>query len=225
MQHQEQEPSLSEALEGQAGFVAPRYRSGQRSADALLEAGRSLLTRISYEGLNVRELCKEANLTTGAFYRRFESKEAFFLALQRLAVDDADRVKAMLLSKLDSGVEEPVSLREYANVVLDAMCSWFAQHQGVLRASIQHHERTSNDWQPFMELRESMFSDLSIRMAHLTELRARNNALAHLKIAFQIVNGAMVNAALNDPGPLTLTDPAFPKALAKMFAAYMFTDD
>jgi AcrR family transcriptional regulator len=225
MQRQEQETSLSEALEGQEGFVAPRYRSGQRSADALLEAGRSLLTRISYEGLNVRELCRDANLTTGAFYRRFESKEAFFLALQRLAVDDANRLKETLLSKLDCYAQEPLTLRDYAHIVLDAMCGWFAQHQGVLRASIQHHERSSADWQPFTELREGMFSDLSARIAHLPELRARNDALSHLKVAFQIVNGAMVNAALNDPGPLRLTDPAFPEALAKMFASYLCADE
>src|SRR5277367_5769774 len=146
---EQSETSLSDALESRDGFVAPRYRSGQRSADALLEAGQALLAGVSYEGLSVSELCKEANLTTGAFYRRFQSKDAFFLALQRLALDDAARIKETLLARLDLSTDAPQTLMEFALIVVDAIRVWHFSHIGVLRASLQRRDHTPGSWQPF----------------------------------------------------------------------------
>lgn len=210
-----------DALEGHAGFVAPRYRSGQRTADALLEAGRALLTRTSYEALSVSDLCKEASLTTGAFYRRFESKESFFLALQRLALDDAVLLQQSLLVRFDNGPDASASLRELAAIALEGIRVWYVKHRGVLRASMQRLDHEVGGWRPFRELGRSVLTELSNRMMRLPELESRADALARLKIAFQIVNGALVNAALNDPGPLRLEDPALATELAQTFTLYV----
>jgi AcrR family transcriptional regulator len=212
---------LSESLESGDGFVAPRYRSGQRSADALLEAGRALLADISYEALSINDLCSEANLTKGAFYRRFESKDAFFLALQRLALDDAASVEEALVSQMAASDGASLTLAPYARAVVDAMRLWHLRHCGVIRASLQRRDHTSDGWRPFKEYARGFVEDVAARMARLPELRGNNNALAHLKIAFQTVIATMINAALNDPGPLGLDDPAMTEALARMLTLYV----
>ncbi|WP_268959022.1 TetR/AcrR family transcriptional regulator [Paraburkholderia solitsugae] len=186
-----------------------------------MESGRTLLQRISYEGLSVSELCKEANLTTGAFYRRFESKDAFFLALQRLALDDAARVKQTLDSRLDSKADAPVALMECAWVVVEAIRAWHLSHRGVIRASIQRRDHTPGSWEPFREFGRGFVEDFAPRVARFPELCGRSDALPRLQIAFQIVIGTMVNAALNDPGPLKLDAPAMTDALAQMFTLYV----
>ncbi|WP_322062298.1 helix-turn-helix domain-containing protein [Paraburkholderia sp. J63] len=209
---------LSESLESRDGFVAPRYRSGQRSADALLEAGRALLADISYEALSINDLCAEAGLTKGAFYRRFESKDAFFLALQRLALDDAQRIQQELVGAME---RTPATLAECAHAVVDAMRLWHLRHCGVIRASLQRRDHTSDGWQPFKEYARGFVKDVVAHVTRLPELRRNKRALERLTVAFQMVIATMINAALNDPGPLGLADAAMTQALAEMLVLYV----
>jgi AcrR family transcriptional regulator len=214
------EARLSASLSEQEGFVAPRYRSGQRSADALLEAGRSLLEQINYEGLSVNDLCKKAHLTTGAFYRRFEGKDAFFLALQRLALDDALRTQHALVEQFSDAQRAPATLEQASLVAVDSVRLWHLHHRGVLRASMQRRDHTSGGWQPFKEFARGFVQDIAAKMAALPELRAREDAAQRLTIGFQIVIGTMINSALNDPGPLRLDEAAMTEALGLTLALY-----
>jgi AcrR family transcriptional regulator len=214
----ELETGLSEGLDSQDGFVAPRYRSGQRSADALLEAGRSLLATISYEGLTVSELCKQANLTTGAFYRRFESKDAFFLALQRLALDDAARTTRAIRASLESAAWTELTPATHA--LVDAVRQWHQRHRGVIRASLQRRDHTLDSWPAFRETARTFVAEMVPRLARLPELSHRADAQTRLTVGFQIVIGTMINAALNDPGPLSLEDAALTDALAQTLELY-----
>ena len=47
----------------------------------ILESGKKLFLENGYERTNLRELCKGAGITTGAFYRHFEDKEALLRIL------------------------------------------------------------------------------------------------------------------------------------------------
>ena len=49
---------------------------------------------------------------------------------------------------------------------------------------------------------------------------ARGDAAHRLTVAFQVVIGTMINAALNDPGPLSIEDDAMTEALAQMLTLY-----
>jgi AcrR family transcriptional regulator len=217
MRHKKNEAHQTDALESQAGYMTPRYRSGQRSAQAMLEAGRALLAHVNYEGLSVSDLCKEAGLTTGAFYRRFESKDAFFLALQRLALDDADRAREETAAAFD----DAMPLAEASHLAVEAMREWNLRHRGVLRASMQRRDHTTGGWEPFREVARVYVEAMSVKLARTAELRGLGDAaVPRLVVAFQIVLGTMINSALNDPGPLKLDDPAMTEALAKVLELY-----
>lgn len=220
MSHHDEKP-LSESLESGDGFVAPRYRSGQRSADALLEAGRILLAEISYEALSINELCSQANLTKGAFYRRFESKDAFFLALQRLALDDAARVQHTLTVELDRSSAGPTTVADYLRLVVDNVRVWHVRHRGMIRASLQRRDHTTDGWQPIKEFARGFVDEIGARLTRLPELRHNTGAVMRLKIGFQTVIATMINAALNDPGPLHLSDTAMTDALSRMLTLYV----
>lgn len=47
----------------------------------ILNSGKQLFLQNGYERTNLRELCKGAGITTGAFYRHFKDKETLFSAL------------------------------------------------------------------------------------------------------------------------------------------------
>ena len=53
----------------------------------ILQSGKELFLKNGYEKTNLRELCKSAGITTGAFYRHFSDKEALFAALTKNALD------------------------------------------------------------------------------------------------------------------------------------------
>lgn len=215
------EKPLLESLESGDGFVAPRYRSGQRSADALLEAGRALLAEISYEALSINDLCSQANLTKGAFYRRFESKDAFFLALHRLALDDAARALQTITTEMDRHDSSPLKAADCLRLVIDAVRVWHLTHRGVIRASLQRRDHTTDGWQPFKEYGRGFVDEVATRLTRLPELRRDTEVPAKLRIGFQMAIATMVNAALNDPGPLHLADPAMTDALTQMVALYV----
>lgn len=47
----------------------------------ILKSGNINFLNDGYERANLRKICKDAGVTTGAFYRHFEDKEALFVAL------------------------------------------------------------------------------------------------------------------------------------------------
>ena len=63
---------------------------------ALLAAGAEMLRTHSLAELSIEALCRQVGATVGAFYSRFESKEAYFNALMALAARDGEqRLSAM----------------------------------------------------------------------------------------------------------------------------------
>ena len=53
----------------------------KRTFDRLLDAGEAVVVERGFHAATVVEICERANLSVGAFYRRFESKEAFLEVL------------------------------------------------------------------------------------------------------------------------------------------------
>lgn len=52
-----------------------RRAQGQATEQRLIEAGRRLMLQHGYEEVSIRDICREAGVTTGAFYHHFSSKE------------------------------------------------------------------------------------------------------------------------------------------------------
>ena len=58
--------------------LAIKQQRGQRTYDALVEAGFKLMEKYELDNISVHDLAREAGYSTGAFYGRFTSKEQFF---------------------------------------------------------------------------------------------------------------------------------------------------
>lgn len=55
-----------------------RKEQAQRTEAAILEAALTLMREAGFEAVTVRDICKKAGITTGAFYYHFSSKEELF---------------------------------------------------------------------------------------------------------------------------------------------------
>lgn len=69
--------------------VGLHVRGARRTPAArLLAAGKEIFARRSYGDVNVEEICKQARIAKGSFYRHFRSKEELFFAAAESASGD-----------------------------------------------------------------------------------------------------------------------------------------
>lgn len=114
-----------------AGVREPRQ---ERSADTLrrlADSARRTLEAKSFDETTLSELVAGAGVTTGAFYSRFEGKEALLDYLEREAYDD---LRAHLVKATDQ--PKAITLQEGIRQFLSAMAYLYREHGGTLRAIV-----------------------------------------------------------------------------------------
>jgi AcrR family transcriptional regulator len=185
------------------GVTPSRQKRSRETTLALLRTGAEMLRTRSLAELSIEALCAEVGATVGAFYSRFESKEAYFNALMELAARDG----ASRLARLaENAPLAAASLVDLCGGLVSGITGWIRNHEGVLRAALQHDDKRPDKWTTFKNLARAS-------TAHATPplLRAMGKGREAAKsktIAFglQVVLGTLVNAILNDPGPLSIRD-------------------
>ena len=79
----------------------------EKTHEKILESGKKMFLSDGYERTNLRDLCKDAGVTTGAFYRHFTDKSALFSALvepvARRILLKYDAAEAQCLGYIDAG--------------------------------------------------------------------------------------------------------------------------
>ncbi|WP_187192335.1 helix-turn-helix domain-containing protein [Cupriavidus metallidurans] len=204
------------ALDGQAGFVPPRYTRAERTTDALLRAGRELLSERALDSVTIQEICTAACVTTGAFYGRFDSKGAFFGALQAVTRKDSGDAMRARLAALKEG---EWTLEAAIHALLAELRRLVLRHQGVLRASI--FEAHGTTWSRIQEGRYAFIEEAVPVLLRLHKRADPVVADRRIRIAFQFAIGSIINAMLNNPGPLRLASREFDEELVRAFCAYV----
>jgi AcrR family transcriptional regulator len=170
---------------------------------ALLQAGAEMLRTRSLSELSIEALCNKVGATVGAFYSRFDSKEAYFNALIELAARDGDRG---LLLMAETELFKGVDLAGLCGILVSGITAWIRNHEGVLRAALQHGGTRPDRWTPFKRRARAMTERATpLLLAAMGKGReaAKKRSIA---FGFQVVFGTLVNAILNDPGPVSLRD-------------------
>jgi AcrR family transcriptional regulator len=132
------------------GVTPARQKRSRETTLALLKAGPDMLRTHSLAELSIEVLCREVGATVGAFYSRFESKDAYFNVLIELAARDGARS----LSRVPTGAKlKDVDLAKLCAAVAQGATAWMRDHEGVLRAALQHKGTRPNEWTPFKRRR------------------------------------------------------------------------
>ncbi len=186
------------------GVTPSRQKRSRETTAALLQAGAEMLRTRSLAELSIEALCRKVGATVGAFYSRFESKDAYFNALMALAARDGES----RLSRMSAATRMATpTLPSPPPPLVRGIIGWMRNHEGVLRAALQYDDNRPDRWTPFKALARA-----NIRTRHaLSCCRAMGRAARAAKsraiaFGFQVVLGTLVNAILNDPGPLSLHD-------------------
>ncbi|KRR26318.1 transcriptional regulator [Bradyrhizobium lablabi] len=193
------------------GVTPSRQKRSRETTAALLQAGAEMLRTHSLAELSIEALCRQVGATVGAFYSRFESKDAYFNALMALAARDGE--SRLLRMKEDKRLAD-ADLADLTCLLVRGTIGWIRKHEGVLRAALQHDDTRPDRWSTFKELaRANVANATPILLAVMGRERkaAKTRAIA---FGFQVVLGTLVNAILNDPGPLSVHDEELEERLA-----------
>ena len=191
------------------GVAPSRQKRSRETTLALLRAGADMLRARSLAELSIEALCAEVGVTVGAFYSRFESKEAYFNALMALAARDGEqRLGEIRRPSPDTGLDR------LCPIVVSGIIAWMRNHEGVLRAALQHDDTRPDTWSPFKALAKA--TTMRATPLLLPAMGQGRKAAKTRAIAFglQVVLGTLVNAILNDPGPLSLSSKEMETRLA-----------
>lgn len=192
------------------GVAPARQQRSRETTLALLEAGAGMLRTRSLAELSIEALCAKVGVTVGAFYSRFESKGAYFNALMALAARDGEQHLA--------GLERPsheVPLDRLCHGIVSGVVAWMRCHEGVLRAALQRDDTRPDKWTTFKSLARATTAratPLLLPAMGKGRTAAKTRVIA---FGFQVVLGTLVNAILNDPGPLSIHANEMEKRLAQ----------
>ena len=185
------------------GVTPSRQQRSRETTAALLAAGAEMLRTHSLVELSIDALCRQVGATVGAFYSRFASKEAYFNALMALAARDGEsRLSRM---KQDQRLLQ-ADLTGLSRLLVRGTIGWIRNHEGVLRAALQHDDTRPDRWNTFKGLARATTGHATpalLRIMGKGREAAKTRAIA---FGFQVVLGTLVNAILNDPGPLSIHD-------------------
>lgn len=99
-------------------YTQRRKEQGQKTEAAILSAALELMRVRGFEDVTVRDICKAAGITTGAFYHHFRSKEDLFAK----GFTPLDRYMEQVLK--DAPADDPEArlreiIRHYAKFMVD----------------------------------------------------------------------------------------------------------
>ena len=193
------------------GILPTQQRRSQETTVALLEAAAVMLRERSLDELSIEDLCKRVGVTIGAFYGRFESKDAFFSALMSLAASRAlAAVRAAVADEdhVDTGLKE--ACRRVVEVAVDVV----RRNVGVVRAAAQYESVYPERWGTIRATGGAM-ADLATPLLLARMDRGRTAAKTRsIGFSFQMMFGTLINAVLHKPKLISLDEPEMVDRLA-----------
>ena len=191
------------------GVAPSRQKRSRETTLALLRAGADMLRTRSLAELSIETLCTEVGVTVGAFYSRFDSKEAYFGALMVLAARDGEqRLGEIRRPSPDTGLDK------LCHIIVSGIIAWMRNHEGVLRAALQHDDTRPDKWTPFKALAKATAERATPLLLPAMGKGRKAAKTRTIAFGFQVVLGTLVNAILNDPGPLQLRSKEMETRLA-----------
>lgn len=193
------------------GMRPAQQRRTRELVVRMFETGRELLRDRDFDSLSIEDLCKGAGTTVGSFYARFESKEVFITALQRVVVDETT---LRMESDYASQRVPDDSLEHLLSWVTKGAAVFYRANEGLVRASLRQTSREPHAWTPMRVLGQTQVRLAAPRIMALVEKPLRSGMSEAIQFAFQILHGTLNNMVLIDPGPFAIHDTGTPRMLA-----------
>jgi AcrR family transcriptional regulator len=193
------------------GVKPPHQQRSRELMVSLINEGLALLNDHDFDTLSIETICERCNTTTGSFYARFESKEVFVTALQRLVVEDT---RINMVANYQSNRAPRDSLPYLLAWISKGAVTWYRRNEGLVRACLRRAGSDPEVWTPMRELGELQTSLALPQILSLLPGRTSHSEKQYVLFAFQILHGTLNNMVLINPGPFTIHHPNTGRMLA-----------
>jgi AcrR family transcriptional regulator len=185
---------------------------------ALISAGRKALEEHRFGEMTIASLARSAGASVGAFYGRFENKQAYFSAIQETVVAEEEARVNRFLNQLD---EADASVAEFICVIAAMWVSIFGQNRGLYLAAFKDSTSLPNVWTPFKRLGWQAAGRVTAKLLPRLKRMRTPSTERDIRIAMQFMNGMLVNATINDPGPIHLKDKEMVPYLIRLLCTFL----
>ena len=181
---------------------------------ALLEAGRRLLDAQDLGTLSVAQLTRDAGMSVGSFYSRFEDKDAWFAELVRVTGDAVLRDTQALLGGTRWARADA---ERKALLIVRHIVAIHRTHRGIFRAAHHDSARSTLHWPQLHAYGQRIGDEVCRALAEHLHGVPPARRRERVGIALQVVFGTLVNAVLHDPGPIGLNEKRMERELTRVF--------
>jgi AcrR family transcriptional regulator len=199
----------------------PQQARSQETLDRILDAAEQLVAEKGFEDTPVAEVVRRAGSSVGAFYTRFQDKDALLHALHDRFFEQA---VATADSALDPARWEGATNTEILGAVARFLVSIYREQRGLIRAFvIRNHTHPE-----FLARQERLSHYVTARLCAL--LLARAEEIRHpdpecaarfgILLVFSVLESAILFGELRSRA-LSLADDELAAELARAFLAYL----
>lgn len=200
------------------GVVPARQARSEATFLALVEAGWRLLKTKTFDEMTIGDVAKAAGASVGSFYARFKDKETYFAFIQERAMSEVEARLAAFLDRLPVGrMADDVLVGEIARFWVGI----YSSNRGVYRASFKHASSRPDIWAPFKRTGWKVATSLAGKLRQHLAASGRRLVEKDLRVALQFANGTLINAVINDPGPISIDDPEMEKYVALLLTSFL----
>ncbi len=201
-------------LEGVAPLLQAR---SQATFYALVNAGLKVMEATDFETATVNQIARTAGVSVGAFYGRFANKDVFFEAIQEITVA---HIETDLHVLLDSSEIKESANQVFLTLVAEFWVGFYRAHRGLYLAAFKHARHRPGAWTPFKRLGWNIAGLMVNTLTPRLNASRKGRSEREIRIAFQFINGLLVNAVLNAPGPILLDDEEMSTYISKFLCTY-----
>lgn len=203
------------------GVTPHQQARSEATFQALIAAGREALEDKTFDQVAIGDIARAAGVSVGAFYGRFDNKDAFFLAIQEITVTEIEEDLRRCLAQ--------PALRQAGDAGFLAAVARFSigvfrKHRGFYSASSKHSTMPPDRWSPIRRLGSNVSGRVAAALAPRLARRGKPASEREIRIGMQFMNGLLVNAVLNDPGPLRLDSRDLEKYLVRHLCSFFGID-
>jgi AcrR family transcriptional regulator len=210
-----------DATESDPTWTRPAYQNRSREQrDRLLKAGERAFAASGFWQTHITDIAKRAGCSVGSFYRRFEDKEAFFLALQS---DMAARAEANIAKFFEDPERETEALDELIIRLARNTARTMRGIEGYYRALFELSLRGQNVWPPMRRV-EAIEAEFLVRLLKARGVAVDDKTQKRAHLAIRMMHGQIISAMLHGPGPWTADDPELHEELGLMLIRYLGID-
>jgi AcrR family transcriptional regulator len=146
----------------QIAYLHPGKREQTKTANrqTILQAAREVFGEIGFDAATVRDIIRRTNLSVGAFYNYYRSKEEVFAAL---ADDGARRFRPILHAQAAKATDFESYLRAAVSAYFDFLAEEQAMWPGQEMAQDMPHARNTPEMLAVFEEVRQVFADVMDR--------------------------------------------------------------